>query len=266
MLFILQVQKELKPPLLTDTEIHRGGHSNFGQAIRKGPQNIVIAKGSRGVTTWMKEINLFHISIFELNSRAWDTFVTHKIHLWRIRYICDARNKKICEVLQPDAWNCLFWNILPYFLLYVEKHMTCFRASLNVAPGWYMTFLTKQWCKALKGDRGISEKEGAQFPGRRITSGPPKSPNKVTCTSEVVTLKLMFDYKVFSTKLPTNKLFAFREFELYLGSRQKVLANPCLKLLFTYAGQLTGSSYFSCNFTHGRSIIAWCLRLFFSVW
>jgi len=31
--------------------------------------------------------------------------------------------------------------------------MTCFRASLNVALEWYITFfLTKQWCKALKGD------------------------------------------------------------------------------------------------------------------
>jgi len=29
--------------------------------------------------------------------------------------------------------------------------MTCFRASPNVALEWYLTFLTKQWCKALKG-------------------------------------------------------------------------------------------------------------------
>jgi len=40
--------------------------------------------------------------------------------------------------------------------------MTCFRASLNVALEWYITFLTKQWCKALKGGHGISEKEGPQ--------------------------------------------------------------------------------------------------------
>ena len=30
--------------------------------------------------------------------------------------------------------------------------MTCFRDSLNVALEWCITFLTKQWCKALKGD------------------------------------------------------------------------------------------------------------------
>jgi len=40
--------------------------------------------------------------------------------------------------------------------------MTCFRASLNVALEWYITFLTKQWCKALKGGHGISEKEGPE--------------------------------------------------------------------------------------------------------
>jgi len=47
-------------------------------------------------------------------------------------------------------------------LLYFEKHMPCFRASLNVAPTWHITSLTKQWCKALKGVHGISEKEGPE--------------------------------------------------------------------------------------------------------
>jgi len=28
--------------------------------------------------------------------------------------------------------------------------MTCFRASLNMALEWYITVLTKQWCKAFK--------------------------------------------------------------------------------------------------------------------
>jgi len=28
--------------------------------------------------------------------------------------------------------------------------MTCFRASLNVSLEWYITFSTKQWCKALR--------------------------------------------------------------------------------------------------------------------
>jgi len=37
--------------------------------------------------------------------------------------------------------------------------MTCFRACLNVGLEWYITFLTKQWCKALNGGHGISEKE-----------------------------------------------------------------------------------------------------------
>jgi len=42
------------------------------------------------------------------------------------------------------------------------KNMTCFRASLNVALERYITFLTKQWCKALMGGHGISEKEGPE--------------------------------------------------------------------------------------------------------
>jgi len=40
--------------------------------------------------------------------------------------------------------------------------MTCFRASLNVAPEWYITFLTKQWCKALKGRTQYLWKRGAR--------------------------------------------------------------------------------------------------------
>jgi len=34
---------------------------------------------------------------------------------------------------------------------FIVKNMTCFRASLNVALEWCITFLTKQWCKAHKG-------------------------------------------------------------------------------------------------------------------
>jgi len=41
----------------------------WGQAFRKGPQNTAIAKSICGIT-WIKELNLFHISIHELNSRA----------------------------------------------------------------------------------------------------------------------------------------------------------------------------------------------------
>ena len=37
--------------------------------------------------------------------------------------------------------------------------MTCFRASLNVARGWYTTFLTKRWCKALNGGGTVSLKK-----------------------------------------------------------------------------------------------------------
>jgi len=82
----------------------------------------------------------------------------------------------------------------------------------------------------------------------------------------MLVLKLMFTYKVFSTKLHTNQLFALREFKPYLEPRQKLLADPCPKFLFMYAGQLIGSSSFNYKFAHGGSIIAWCLRLFLSVW
>jgi len=34
-----------------------------------GPQDIAIAKGRCGIT-WIKELNLFHISVYEINSRA----------------------------------------------------------------------------------------------------------------------------------------------------------------------------------------------------
>jgi len=40
--------------------------------------------------------------------------------------------------------------------------MTFFRASLNVALERYITFLTKQWCKALNDGHGISEHKGSE--------------------------------------------------------------------------------------------------------
>jgi len=72
MLFLLQVLRELTLTLLTDTEISCTGVDIkiSGQALRKGPQNIAIAKGRCGITCWINGLNLFHISIYKLNSRA----------------------------------------------------------------------------------------------------------------------------------------------------------------------------------------------------
>ena len=71
MLIILQVLRELTLLLLTDTEITcTEVHIEIlGQALRKGLQNIAIAKGRCGIT-WIKDLNMFHMSIYELNSKA----------------------------------------------------------------------------------------------------------------------------------------------------------------------------------------------------
>jgi len=45
----------------------------YGQALRKGSQNIAIAEGRCGIT-WINVLNLFHISIYELNLRAFYTY------------------------------------------------------------------------------------------------------------------------------------------------------------------------------------------------
>jgi len=64
------VLRELTLPLLadTDTTCTEVNIKIRGQVLRKGPQNIVIAKDRCGIK-WTKELNLFNISIFELNSR-----------------------------------------------------------------------------------------------------------------------------------------------------------------------------------------------------
>jgi len=40
-----------------------------------------------------------------------------------------------------------------------------------------------------------------------------------------------------------KKCLGCENLELFLGSRQKVFADPCLKFLFMCAGQLIGSPY-----------------------
>ena len=64
MLFILRVLREWTLPLLTDAKISCTGVDIkiYGQALIKGSQDIAIAKGRCGIT-WIKELNLFHISI-----------------------------------------------------------------------------------------------------------------------------------------------------------------------------------------------------------
>jgi len=61
----------LTQPLLADTEITytEVDYKNLGQGLREGLQNIAIAQGICEIT-WIKEINLFYISIYELNSRT----------------------------------------------------------------------------------------------------------------------------------------------------------------------------------------------------
>jgi len=38
--------------------------------------------------------------------------------------------------------------------------LTCFRTYLNVALEWYITFSTKQWCKALRSGVRYLRKKG----------------------------------------------------------------------------------------------------------
>jgi len=61
----------LTQPLLTDTEITCTGmdYKNLGESSQKGLQSIAIAKW-RCEITWIKELNLFRISIYEPYSRA----------------------------------------------------------------------------------------------------------------------------------------------------------------------------------------------------
>jgi len=42
-------------------------HPCWRRPCREGSQNIAVAKGGCGIT-WIKELNLLHISIYELNS------------------------------------------------------------------------------------------------------------------------------------------------------------------------------------------------------
>jgi len=78
-----------------------------------------------------------------------------------------TKGTKIGEgLLLAGYLNCLLWHIFPKFLLYFEKYMTCFRDSLSVDLEWYINFLTKQWCKALRRGHGISGKEGPEVTER----------------------------------------------------------------------------------------------------
>jgi len=62
----------LTQPLLTATEITCTGvdYKNLEASSQKGLQNIATANG-RCEITWIEELNLFHISIYELNSREY---------------------------------------------------------------------------------------------------------------------------------------------------------------------------------------------------
>ena len=60
---------------------------------------------------------------------------------------------------------------------------------------WYINFLTKQWCKILKGEHGISEKEGP----RRL----PRYPS----LSSILELAICLVGKAHVTKMKLNLYF-----------------------------------------------------------
>jgi len=61
-------------------------------------------------------------------------------------------NGKKCKVLQLDTWKLPPLAHFPVIFSFIlKKHMTCFRASFNVALEWYITFSTEQWCIAMSG-------------------------------------------------------------------------------------------------------------------
>jgi len=97
-------------------------------------------------------------------------FVSH-FNLWSkfkiIRYI--RIEQKFVKFCSWTLESCLIWHIFPYFLLCFDKHMTCFRASLIVVLELYITFLTKQWCKALKGGTVFLKKRGPRRMSRCLS-------------------------------------------------------------------------------------------------
>jgi len=73
--------------------------------------------------------------------------------------------------------------------------MTCFRASLNVALELYITYLTKQWCKALK--------EGARYLWKRW----PKATASLSFPISILKLAICLVGKAHVTKMKLNLNF-----------------------------------------------------------
>ena len=140
-------------------------------------------------------------------------FVSH-FNLWTkfksIRYIVKEQNfVKFCSY---TIESCLLWHIFPSFLLYLEKHMACFRASSNVALEWYITFLTKQWCKALKGGTISLKKRGP----RRL----PPYPSLISILeiaiclvgkAHVTKMKLNFNFFPLGLQIPQRSYCIFKK-------------------------------------------------------
>jgi len=90
-------------------------------------------------------VKLFHISIYELNSRAYGIY----------------ERKKNLYSFAATPLKAASYGTFSHNFCFILKNVTCLRASLNVALEWYITFSTKQWCKALKGGT-VSLKNGTR--------------------------------------------------------------------------------------------------------
>jgi len=89
---------------------------------------------NKNLRNWFK---FFYISMYELNSRA-----------YKIGYI--RKEQKFVKFAATQLKAASYGTFSHYFCL-ILKNIRLASKLLNMALERYITFLTKQWCKALKG-------------------------------------------------------------------------------------------------------------------
>jgi len=106
-----------------------------------------------------------------------------------------TKGTKICKVLQLHNWKLPSMAHFPIIVGLFWKTYDLLQVSLKVALEWYITFLTKQCCKALKGGTASLKKRGP----RRL----PHHPSLISITE----LALCLVGKAHVTKMKLNLNF-----------------------------------------------------------
>ena len=137
-------------------------------------------------------------------------FVAH-FNLWtKFKSICTRKERKCIKFCSFTIESCLLWHILHKFCFILKKY-DLLQSFFKCGSGVIHTFLTKQWCKALKRGHGSERERTKATPSLSLPSIHPWAHNLSCWRSACDQNETKFEIFPIRVSNSADKLLYFQE-------------------------------------------------------